>query len=178
MTDAKPIILIFVDVTTLDIKEVSEILSVRNQLSVRRNMYNSDTISYEDHKKWVEDLKFSDTSKFYAVKNDGKIVGGAGVSAINRTHKRADWAFYLSEDTQGKGVGSALERQFINFLFSEFEIEKLNCEVIEFNSKVVSLHERFGFIVEGVRRNHVIRDGVKYDTILLGITKSEWEMRQ
>jgi len=43
---------------------------------------------------------------------------------------------------QGRRFGSALERQFINFAFSTYPIDKLNCEVIAFNDSVVALHGR------------------------------------
>lgn len=37
------------------------------------------------------------------------------------------------------------------------------------------MHQRFGFLREGVRREHVVRGERKYDVVLLGITRREWE---
>lgn len=178
MQPSGDIILKFQDVTRLSEAELLEILSIRNQPAVRRNMYTNHEIGAEEHMNWANALRNADDRKFFSVENDESIVGVAGVSSINLIHKRADWAFYISADCQGRGIGSALEYQFISFVFAEFDVEKLNCEVIEFNDKVIAMHERFGFVREGFRRDHVIRDGKKFGAVMLGITKQEWEARQ
>jgi UDP-4-amino-4,6-dideoxy-N-acetyl-beta-L-altrosamine N-acetyltransferase len=172
------VVLHFRNVTELSEADLSKILSIRNEPPVRNNMYTSHQIGVEEHKSWVDGLRSSPDRKFFSVEHGGNIVGAAGLSAINFAHKRADWAFYISEAVQGRGIGSALEQQFLDLVFSTFDIEKLNCEVIEFNEKVIAMHERFGFRREGFRRDHVIRDGRKYGAVLLGITKAEWESRK
>lgn len=165
----------FIPITDLPHDQVMKVLDIRNQDGVRHNMYTDHRITEEEHLGWIDRLKSAKDTKFFAVLKDGEVIGGVSISAINTLHRRADWAFYLSESTQGKGVGASLEYQFINLVFSEFDVDKLNCEVISFNEKVVKLHQKFGFTIEGVRRDHVIRDGRKYDAVLLGITKDEWK---
>ncbi|MGN6307218.1 MAG: UDP-4-amino-4,6-dideoxy-N-acetyl-beta-L-altrosamine N-acetyltransferase [Mesorhizobium sp.] len=172
------VVLHFRNVTELPEADLSKILSIRNEPPVRNNMYTSHQIGAEEHRLWVNGLRSSPDRKFFSVEHEGNIVGAAGLSAINLAHKRADWAFYISEAVHGRGIGSALEQQFLDLVFSTFDIEKLNCEVIEFNEKVIAMHERFGFRREGFRRDHVIRDGRKYGAVLLGITKAEWESRK
>jgi UDP-4-amino-4,6-dideoxy-N-acetyl-beta-L-altrosamine N-acetyltransferase len=162
----------FLDIT--DIDDVMSVLKIRNEPAIRNNMYTDHVIQPDEHLGWIRYLKTSRDAIFFAVRYEGQIVGGVGLSSINTLHKRADWAFYLSEKCQGMGLGSALEKQFLDMAFSEYDLEKINCEVISFNKKVVDMHKRFGFVVEGTRRNHVVRDGDKYDVILLGITKDEW----
>jgi RimJ/RimL family protein N-acetyltransferase len=57
-------------------------------------------------------------------------------------------------------------------------LEKLNCEVLQSNPAVISLHQKFGFSVEGVRRQNVIKDNVRVDVVMLGITRQEWAARR
>lgn len=172
------VVLHFRNVTELSEADLSRILSIRNEPPVRNNMYTNHQIGAEEHRLWVDGLRSSPDRKFFSVEHEANIVGAAGLSAINFAHRRADWAFYMSEAFHGRGIGSALEQQFLDLVFSTFDIEKLNCEVIEFNEKVIAMHERFGFRREGFRRDHVIRDGRKYGAVLLGITKAEWESRK
>jgi hypothetical protein len=40
------------------------------------------------------------------------------------------------------------------------------------------MHQKFGFEIEGVRRQNVVKDGVRVDVVLLGITKEEWLNRR
>lgn len=164
----------FVDITEIDRISALKILDIRNETNIRKNMYTSHEISIDEHFSWIERLKKREDIKFYAVIFDGKIVGGVSLSNIDILHKRADWAFYLSETSHGRGIGAALEYKFVSFAFDNFSIEKLNCEVISFNDRVVRLHEKFGFQIEGVRRAHVLRDGESHDAVFLGITKQEW----
>ncbi|WP_157384527.1 UDP-4-amino-4,6-dideoxy-N-acetyl-beta-L-altrosamine N-acetyltransferase [Nitratireductor soli] len=167
----------FSDITKIDEKDALQVLAIRNEAPIRNNMYTNHEISRDEHFNWIDRLRGREDIKFFAVRFDGEIVGGVSLSGINTVHKRADWAFYLSETTHGRGIGAALEYKVVSLAFDQFKIEKLNCEVISFNDRVVKLHEKFGFRIEGVRREHVIRDGQKFDAILLGITKQEWTAR-
>lgn len=167
----------FVDITTLDQKGAMDVLRVRNEPSIRHNMYTDHIIQPDEHLGWIDRLAQSTSTVFFAVICEGNIIGGASLSELDQVHKRAAWAFFISKEYHGRGLGSALENQFIDFVFDNFDIEKLNCEVISFNKTVVEMHKKFGFVVEGERRDHVIRDDKKYNAILLGITKEEWHGR-
>lgn len=157
---------------------VEAIRVIRNEPSVRENMYTCHEIGEAEHRTWFEAMKANDRSVFYAVSWQGELVGGAGFSQIDRTNRRADWAFYLHPSVHGKGVGSALEFRMLDLAFDQFAFEKLNCEVLDFNGAVIELHKRFGFVEEGRRRRHIVRSGVPHDAVLLGITTHEWQIRR
>jgi UDP-4-amino-4,6-dideoxy-N-acetyl-beta-L-altrosamine N-acetyltransferase len=150
------------------------LLRIRNERPVRQNMYTDHLIGKGEHQSWLGTVLASDTIAFFGVYYEGLLCGGLSFSSISRTHRRADWAFYLSEATQGKGIGSALEFLALEHAFGELGLEKLNCEVIATNQPVVKLHHRFGFVEEGRRRCHVRRNDDKVDACLLGITRQEW----
>lgn len=147
------------DITELNWTEQLRLLELRNQENVRNNMYTNHIITEDEHIGWIARLKGADHTKFFAVFLDGKIIGGISLTAISRPNKRADWAFYLDENLQGRGLGSALEFKFLDYVFLDNDFEKLNCEVLDFNKAVVSLHKKFGFVEEGFRRNHILRGG-------------------
>lgn len=151
-----------------------KILEMRNQPEVRKNMYTAHEISEAEHLRWIDSL--TDKTRFFAVLFDGVIVGGISLNAISHADRRADWAFYLDGSTQGKGIGSALEFKFLDYAFED--LQKLNCEVLDFNKPVIGLHKKFGFAEEGIRRRHIYRDGVYHDAHLLGITAEEWQERR
>ena len=44
----------------------------------------------------------------------------------------------------------------------------------DFNDRVVALHERFGSKVEGVLRQHIIKNGVKHDVVRMAVLADEW----
>ena len=66
----------------------------------------------------------------------------------------------------------------LDHAFGAAALEKLNCEVLEINPAVIKMHQKFGFVIEGVRRENIIRDGKRVSVVLLGITKSEWHTQR
>lgn len=146
---------------------------VRNQLSVRKSMYTEHEIALDEHLDWLERLG-SDTKQIvFIVLVENVVSGVVSVNAIDRLHRKSDWAFYLDENVRG-GLGAALEFALINFVFEELGLEKLNCEVIETNDAVVKLHKKFGFVEEGFRRENILKNGRRIGVFFLGLTKSDW----
>lgn len=162
------------DLTTASPDWSEKVRLIRNEDEVRRNMYTDHEITTDEHAGWIDGLSRASDRAFFVVVFRGEVVGGVGYSGLNKVHRRADWAYYLSGSAQGSGLGSALEFKFLDFMFGRDLVYKLNCEVIDWNAPVVKLHKRFGFVEEGVRRKHVHRGGAAHDVVLLGITKPEW----
>ncbi|WP_419793113.1 UDP-4-amino-4,6-dideoxy-N-acetyl-beta-L-altrosamine N-acetyltransferase [Serratia fonticola] len=150
------------------------IRSIRNEENVRKWMYSDHMISEKEHFNWLEKVRHDDTQIVFAVLDDNsRAVGVVSVNAINKYHKRCDWAYYLTETSRG-GLGSALEFTFLNFIFEFLDIEKLNCEVIEGNDAVVKMHKKFAFVDEGFRRENIIKSGKRLGVNFLGLTKNDW----
>ena len=97
------------------------------------------------------------------------------VNELDWRHRKADWAFYLTENERG-GLGAALEFAFLDFVFDQLALEKLNCEVIEGNDAVIRMHKQFGFEEEGFRhlQTNIQKDGVRIGVHFLGLQKTAW----
>jgi UDP-4-amino-4,6-dideoxy-N-acetyl-beta-L-altrosamine N-acetyltransferase len=152
----------------------AQVLLLRNQLAVRTFMYTSHEISEAEHQAWLQSLEGNGRQSVFVVMIDDTACGVVSLNAINTTQRSADWAFYLDVALQGKGIGSQVEFWLLDHAFNAAGLEKLNCEVLESNPTVIKLHQKFGFTLEGVRRQNVIKNGKRIDVMLLGITKAEW----
>jgi UDP-4-amino-4,6-dideoxy-N-acetyl-beta-L-altrosamine N-acetyltransferase len=141
-------------------------------------MYTDHEISEAEHLSWLETLRASSRQQVFVVLIEGAAAGVVSLSAINTTHRTADWAFYLDTTLQGKGLGSQVELWMLDHAFGAAALEKLNCEVLEINPAVIKMHQKFGFVIEGVRRENIIRDGKRVSVVLLGITKTEWQTQR
>lgn len=155
-------------------EQQASIREIRNQDGVRQSMYTDHLISADEHQQWVKKLE-SDSKQivFLALNETEAPVGLVSVNALDRRHKKADWAFYLDEQERG-GLGAALEFALIDFVFNGIGCEKLNCEVIETNPAVVKLHKKFNFKEEGFRRSNIIKNGERIGVFFLGLTKEDW----
>jgi UDP-4-amino-4,6-dideoxy-N-acetyl-beta-L-altrosamine N-acetyltransferase len=147
---------------------------IRNQKTVRSSMYTDHEIGLNEHLNWISNLK-SDSRQvvFVVFGGDSNPVGVVSLNAIDSLHEKADWAYYLDEESRG-GLGAVLEFNFLNFVFRDLDLKKLNCEVIESNAAVVKLHKKFLFQEEGFRRSNIIKNDNRIGVHFLGITKDEW----
>ncbi|WP_099825716.1 UDP-4-amino-4,6-dideoxy-N-acetyl-beta-L-altrosamine N-acetyltransferase [Oceaniglobus indicus] len=147
---------------------------IRNEDGVRANMYSHAPIGADEHARWLDGVRGDASRRLFLVRRDTTLIGALAYSAIDPVHRRADWAFYLTAAVRGQGLGRALELRALDHAFGPLALNKLNCEVIAWNTPVIALHRTFGFAAEGIRRAHVLRDGVFHDVHLLGITAEEW----
>ena len=155
------------------VEQQIDLLEIRNSAEVRRWMYHSDVIPIPAHLAFIAGLQNDETRQFFVVFQEEKPVGAVVFSQIDSTNGSADWAFYLSSEAK-KGLGSALEAAALTYAFQVQQLEKLHCEVLEDNERVVRMHQRFGFEVEGKRESAVHRAEGRVGYILLGITRSKW----
>ena len=174
MSTTNPRAIELVPLISLGTELQMEVRKIRNEGNVRKWMYTGHTIGVTEHLGWINRLKQDERQIVFAVLNEEHCpLGVVSVNAIDRLHKKSDWAYYLTETSRG-GLGSALEYSFINFIFDTLGMDKLNCEVIEGNDAVVKLHKKFLFQEEGFRRSNILKDGTRIGVHFLGLTKEDW----
>ena len=158
-------------------KQKRAIRRIRNQPSVHKSMYTDHEITQQEHEAWLQRIQDDPKQIVFLVFVDDELAGTVSISALDRLHRKADWAFYLDETRRG-GLGAALEFALIDHVFGDLQLEKLNCEVLETNPAVVKMHGRFGFEKEGYRRSNIIKDGKRIGVFFLGLTKADWSSRR
>jgi UDP-4-amino-4,6-dideoxy-N-acetyl-beta-L-altrosamine N-acetyltransferase len=147
----------------------------RNAPHVAEFMYTSHEIGPEEHEHWFARALDRDDAKFWVIELDGRAVGLANIYAVDRENRRCSWAFYIGEkDAQGKGVGTYVECWVLRHVFETLGLDKLSCEVIETNRPVWEMHQRFGFVREGLLREHVHRGGSPLNVVVLSMLRAEW----
>ena len=152
-----------------------QILKIRNQKFVRENMYNNKIIGTDEHLNWIRCQLSKNTKKIFKIIFKNKLIGLIILSNISTVYKKSVWAFYLSKDAQ-TGLGALVEYKFLNLFFGNFDFENLNCEVLEFNKSVINLHKKFGFEVNNIKKNRVIRNGIAHNVIFMKINKNKWQI--
>lgn len=168
----------FVPILATSAQVQERVRQLRNQPQVRKYMYTDHEISPGEHQAWLASLAGNARQAVFVVMVDDLPRGLVSLNAINTLHQSADWAFYLDSELQGKGLGSQVECWLLDHAFDDVGLAKLNCEVLASNPAVVRLHQKFGFVLEGVRRQNVCKDGERLDVMLLGITAQEWRAQR
>jgi UDP-4-amino-4,6-dideoxy-N-acetyl-beta-L-altrosamine N-acetyltransferase len=153
--------------------EISLMLSWRNSLSVRANMYTNHEISKEEHLAWWRSTSQKNNQKYFIYENKAPL-GIVAITEIDDLNSNCSWAFYSSPEAP-KGTGSLMEFLAIEYVFNNLKLKKLACEVLAFNSPVIKLHQKFGFVVEGIMRKQKKYGDVFCDVYKLGLLHDEWQ---
>jgi RimJ/RimL family protein N-acetyltransferase len=86
---------------------------------------------------------------------------GLSIGIGNSEHRRQGYA------TDAMRVG-------LSFAFNELNLYRVYLTVFSYNIAAIALYEKLGFIREGVSREHLERDGRRFDMIHYGILRHEW----
>jgi UDP-4-amino-4,6-dideoxy-N-acetyl-beta-L-altrosamine N-acetyltransferase len=164
-----------VNLRPLRLADAAQVLQWRNMPDVARFMYGDHRITEAEHVGWMERTVVHPDRKYWIINTEGLDVGLAGLTEIERKNSRAEWAFYLGHPgLRGRGVGAVVEFAVTAYAFEVIGLHKLCCEVFVWNQPIVRMHEKFGFVREGVLRQHVRKDGQFHDIVRFGLLKAEW----
>lgn len=148
----------------------------RNLPEVAEYMYTDHAITLEEHERWFSGVFDDPSREYWIITLDREDVGLVNIYSLDLYNKRCYWAFYLaSPKVRGRGVGSFVEYSILQYVFNNLGLNKLCCEVLGFNEPVVNMHKSFGFVQEGMYRQHILKSGEFMDVVALAILKTEWE---
>ena len=148
----------------------------RSSDEVNKFMYTNANPSKEQQIRWFHQIQKDETCKYWMIEFEGTPLGVANLLNINKTFDSCEWAFYLGDTSiRGQGIGSKVEFQVIEYVFNMLGLNKLKCEVIDFNSKVIQMHENFGFRREAFFRDHFLKNGTHHDVVGLSLLKRDWD---
>lgn len=148
----------------------------RRRADIARAMYSSGPSCMEDHLRWLRSLP-QDSSRLYRIiEMRGRPVGAAYLTEIDSHHRRAMLGMYVADEgARTQGAGAAAEFLMLDHAFHSLGLHKIGCEVFASNTTPVKLHDRMGFVHEGVLRHHALLDGTWTDVIRLSLLAPEWE---
>ncbi|MFD9026072.1 GNAT family N-acetyltransferase [Streptomyces parvulus] len=75
---------------------------------------------------------------------------------------------------RGRGLGSEATRLIVGHGFERAGLHRVQLEVYAHNARARRVYEKAGFVVEGIRREAALRDGVWVDEVLMAVLEHEW----
>ncbi|NJJ39851.1 GNAT family N-acetyltransferase [Paenibacillus apii] len=76
---------------------------------------------------------------------------------------------------RGRGYGTDALRLILRYGFCELNLHRIGLDVISNNKNAIHAYRKVGFQVEGTMRESVLRDGQKYDRILMSLLRNEYQ---
>jgi UDP-4-amino-4,6-dideoxy-N-acetyl-beta-L-altrosamine N-acetyltransferase len=163
-------------------KDLDTVMRWRMQPEVTRYMYTDPMITHEGQRAWFERVSRSEHDRVWIIETvavdeqPAQSLGVLSLSDIDLVHRRCAWAYYLGDGSaRGIGLAKSLELSICQHVFETMGMNKLWCEVLAFNDRVVALHERFGSQVEGLLRAHICKGGEYHDVVRMSLLRCDWE---
>ena len=157
--------------------DLETVMLWRMKPEVTRYMYTDPQLTLDGQRQWLQRLQQSDRDQVWIIEllDGARPVGLLSLTEIDRVNGRCSWAYYLGEsDVRGAGLARSLELNVYAWVFEVLGLNKLCCEVLDFNDRVVALHEKFGSQVEGRLRQHICKNGQFHDVIRMAMLRSDW----
>lgn len=166
-------------ITLIPLKEKYLPLMVkwRNDPSVSKMLFDRGRFTLSKQKAWYEKIKKDKTRKQFIIleNKNKKPIGAINLMNIDYKNLHCDWGYYIGEIDYRMG-GYAIEAEYLilNYAFNNLGMNKVYCNTLSYNTKVINIHKKFGFSIDGILRQHYKENDKFTDIILMSILKDEF----
>ena len=127
-------------------------------------------VSEAYEKKWVEDTIFSskDLKLAICLCEDDRYIGNVYMTDLNMINRTCSSHILIGEkDCWGKGYAREALMQAIDYVVKERGIQRIEALVLESNSQSLRMFEKCGYVLEGVKRNAVYKNGTFHNQCII-----------
>jgi RimJ/RimL family protein N-acetyltransferase len=109
-------------------------------------------------------------------KDDDRLLGFVKLFGIEWTHQIGRIQMGIGEaNDRGKGHGTEALRLALRYAFHELNLYRLGTLPIPgYNTRALQFFARHGFVEEVRRRQAILRNGERWDAVLVGVLREEW----
>lgn len=93
---------------------------------------------------------------------------------VNERNRSCEFGYKINPDFRNQGYGKEMLKEFISYMFTKKNFNKLYCQTASFNIPSVKMLQRLGFNLDGILREHHELGGKFYDDYVYSVLKSEW----
>lgn len=158
------------------LSDVDSVFKYANNKNVARNLRNTFPYPYvrEDAENFITACINADkTKKIYcAIDINGEAVGSIGVFLKDDVYcKDAEIGYWLAQEFWGQGIMTEAVRQMVEIAFDKLDIVRISAGIFEYNMGSRRALEKNGFVLEGVLKKSIYKNGEIYDSCMYALTK-------
>jgi len=150
----------------------------RNDPDVYRYFFEREPLSMAMQNRWFDRYLQSESERIWIIEplTTPVAVGTIGYARMDRRNCRCEVGRLLVYSPEYRGKGLATEAQYLvcSYLFGHCNMHKLYCEIFADNHASIGVYKKLGFQQEGILRQHVFRDGVYEDVLVMSLLRDEF----
>jgi len=127
--------------------------------------------------RWLESARRAHDCYVFGIRLVGsdELIGWLELDGIQWNHQTCSLGIGIgSAAHRGRGYGSEALALALDFAFYELNLHRVALTVFAYNHSAIALYEKLGFVREGISREHLQRDGRRYDLLHYGLLRREW----
>ncbi len=130
----------------------------------------------EQEEEWLKNLSSNDNNIVFAIETtEGALIGLMGIHQINWKDRVCTTGALIGEkEYWGKGYGTDAKMALLDYIFNTLNLRKVCSSVYAYNKRSLQYSLHCGYKIEGMRREHIYKDGKYWNLIEFGIFKKEW----
>lgn len=135
-------------------------------------------VGEQDQRKWYQGLNFNSDNQRFAIETpDMGLIGTANLVSIDWQNGTGFHGMLLGDKgVRGKGYALDTLMTLMRFAFEEVGLYRLDSDIIEYNVASLKFYlEKAGWKREGVKKGWYFRKGKRWDKIVVGVTKEDYE---
>ncbi|MCG7528205.1 GNAT family N-acetyltransferase [Streptomyces sp. OfavH-34-F] len=129
----------------------------------------------EDARDWLAAQQEAGTVDLIVTdRADGtRVLGWVGLHDLDLSQRRAELGIWLAAGARGRGIGRRAMALLTAWGFDELGLVRIAALCLSGNARGRRAMEAAGFVPEGVLRAYEDVKGVRYDTAILGMVRSD-----
>lgn len=129
----------------------------------------------ESERAWVKE---QGENLFAVETRAGEFIGTCSSFEVSEQSRNCMVGWFIGDPMmRGKGYGGDMVRVFLNYLFTERNMERVALNVNAYNAGAIRLYEKMGFVREGVLRDDVYTAGQFHDAYVYSMLRREYEAK-
>ncbi|MFC4619326.1 GNAT family N-acetyltransferase [Camelliibacillus cellulosilyticus] len=136
-----------------------------------------DAYSLADTEKFVEQITQSANSKTYFIEENqhGKPIGITSLIEIDWANRHAEGVIDIGDKNYwGKGYGTEALGLLLELAFCELNLHRISLRVFSFNERAIKSYQKLGFVIEGVQKEVIFRNGEWHDVHFMGLLQRHY----
>lgn len=134
-------------------------------------------INMDTDEEWFENYQAHRSEQVRCAITDeaDRILGLVSLVGINQIQQLASFHLMIgNKEHQNKGMGSFAVQEILKHAFMNLNLHRVELGVLEDNARARHLYEKSGFVLEGIKRQAVYKNGTFCDVCLYAILRQEF----